>query len=265
MFKLKSMRNFRLRLATLVFALAGTGAPLVAQTDQSALSLTPRPVVLRADDNSTRAQTLYTTDGPEFLKASLPLLPEPNRSIVELMLSYPTDGKHTYWWPRSGESSYDGSTTDVVLNGEVVMKGEPGARTFCCGLTLEVYYRSIANKPQAVQKVTADSRKFKGDWFCRNINSPGPLDALKAAGLGTEVKNLDQALPGDFVQLWRNGKSGHSVIFVNWIKDATGKKVGLQYWSTQTSTQGIGFASESFGPAKNQINPEHFSVARPTI
>lgn len=265
MFEQESMRNFRLRITAIVVAMAGIVAPLVAQTTESALALTPRPVVLRADDNSTRAQTLYTTDGPEFLRASLPLLPEPNKSIVQLMLEYPTDGKHTYWWPRSGESSYDGSTTDVILNGEVVMKGEPGARTFCCGLTLEVYYRYIANNPQAVQRITGDSRKFKGDWFCRNINSPGPLDALQATGLGTEVKNLDQALPGDFVQLWRNGKSGHSVIFVNWIKDVTGKKVGLQYWSTQTSTQGIGFASESFGPANNQINPEHFSVARPTI
>src|SRR5690606_23844587 len=131
--------------------------------------------------------------------------------------------------------------------------------------TLEVFYKYAALKPELAQKIAEAHSKFKRDWFCREINSPGPLDALTAANIGTEIKDLDQALPGDFVQLWRNDKSGHSVIFINWLRDASGQRVGLQYWSTQTSTNGIGFANESFGPAPKQMNPDHFSVARPTI
>lgn len=255
------MRNYITAVALTVSALAVAQTP---ETPASALQLTPRPVVLRADDNSTVTQTVYSTDGEAFLKAALPNLPEPNKSIVKLMLEYPTDGTHDYWWPKSGGGGYGGASMDIVLNGKTVLKGEPQKRTFCCGLTLEVFYRYIENKPAVAAKVAADSDKFKGDWFCREINSPGPLDALSGAGIGKKVE-LDDALPGDFVQLWRNGKSGHSVIFVNWIKDASGKRVGVQYWSTQTSTNGIGFASESFGPAKNQMMLEHFSVARPTI
>lgn len=262
-----NLKSSVLSAALLVSVLTVPVSANPAATDgtASALALTPKPVKLRADDNSWQTTTLYTTDGPAFLQAALPQLPEPNKSIVQLMLEYPTDGKHTYWWPRAGESSYDGGTTDVILNGKTVMKGEPEARTFCCGLTLEVFYRYAATKPEVAQKLAENSGKFKADWFCREMNSPGPLDAMQAAGIGQKIVDLEQALPGDFVQLWRNGKSGHSVVFVNWIKDASGKRVGLQYWSTQTSTDGIGFASESFGPANNQINADHFTVTRPTI
>jgi hypothetical protein len=257
------IRNLKAH-ATVLLLMAAAAGSHAQDTSPSALQLTPRPVLLRADDNSRTTRTVYTTDGPAFLKASVPVLPEPNKSIVELMLEYPTDGTHDYWWPKSGGGGFGGATKDIVLNGKTVLKGEPEKRTFCCGLTLEVFYRYLEDKPAVAAKVAADADKFKGDWFCRELNSPGPLDALLGAGIGKKVE-LDEALPGDFVQLWRNGKSGHSVIFVNWIKDATGKRVGLQYWSTQTSTNGIGFASESFGPAANQINPQHFSVVRPTI
>jgi len=251
----------RLSIGALL-VVAGAGAGVRAETT-SALQLTPHPVVLRQDDNSTRTQSVYTTDGAAFLQAAVGQLPEPNKSIVRLMLDYPRNGEHSYWWPKG--VSYDGSTTDVIVNGVTMMKGEPGGRTFCCGLTLEVYYRYAALKPALAAKLAADPARFKKDWFCHNINSPGPLDALVAAGAGKHITDLDKALPGDFVQLWRNDKSGHSVIFVNWLKDATGKRIGLQYWSTQISTNGIGFASESFGTAKKQINPNHFSITRPTI
>lgn len=255
-------RQIRVAAAGLGLLLGAVG---YGQTTGSALQLTPQEVVLRQDDNTTKAQVVYTTDGEALLRAALPRLPEPNKSIVELVLSYPRQGEHTYWWPRSGGGAYDGATTDVLVNGKTVLRGESQARTFCCGLTLEVFYRYAASKPGAAAKLAENSDDFKRDWFCREINSPGPLDALLRVGMGKKIEKLDDALPGDFVQLWRNGKSGHSVIFVNWLKDASGKKVGFQYWSTQTSTNGIGYASEAFGPAKNQVMTEHFSIARPTI
>jgi hypothetical protein len=257
------MINPRSVIATALLSLALSSAVAQSQTSASALQLTPHQVSLRADDNSRTTRTVYTTDGAAFLRAALPSLPEPNKSIVELMLDYPTDGSHTYWWPKTG--GYDGCTTDVVVGGKTVMKGEPGARTFCCGLTLEVFYKYAASKPAVAAQLASNPGKFKGDWFCHNINSPGPLDALSSAKLGKKVTNLEEALPGDFVQLWRNDKSGHSVMFVNWLRDASGKRIGLQYWSTQTSTNGIGFSSEAFGNAPKQINIEHFSLTRPTV
>lgn len=235
----------------------------VAAFTTNPLILSPQPVLLRAVDNSRTTTSVYTTDPVPFLNAAQPRLPEPNKSIVNILLSYPRNGQHTYWWPKGG--SYDGSTTDVIVAGKTVMKGESQGRTFCCGLTLEVYYNYAAGNPQLANKLAGIDKQFKRNWFCLKINSPGPLDALSQAGIGAEVTDWEQALPGDFVQLWRNDKSGHSVIFINWLRDATGQRVGLQYWSTQTGTNGIGFSSEAFGTAKKQINPSHFSITRPTI
>lgn len=255
-----------LLLMAVIAAVSSHSATAAATTTatSNALLLTPQPVVLRAADNSKTTTTVYTTDAVPFLNAAVPRLPEPNKSIVQILLSYPRDGQHKYWWPKGG--SYDGSTTDVVIAGKTVMKGEPQARTFCCGLTLEVFYRyAAAQNPQIASMLAENEKQFKKNWFCLKINSPGPLDALDAAAIGNEITDWEQALPGDFIQLWRNDKSGHSVIFINWLRDAAGQRVGLQYWSTQTGTNGIGFASEAFGTAKKQINTDHFSITRPTI
>ncbi len=227
--------------------------------------LTTQSIEARLDAKTTKQLQVLSTDARSYLEKVLPSLPEPNKSIVQLLLDYPEDGAHDYWWPRKGESPYDGSTTDVLLNNVLMMKGEPGRRTFCCGLTLEVFYRYLKSKPAVAEKISRDPAAFKRDWFCRELFSPGPRDAMEAAGVGNRIVNSADALPGDFVQIWRNDKSGHSVILVNWLWDGAGQLVGLQYWSTQTSTKGIGFSSETFGTSLKQINPRNVSVSRPLL
>lgn len=48
--------------------------------------------------------------------------------------------------------------------------------------------------------------------------------------IGTHISNLYEAIPGDFVQFWRTNKSGYSVIFLEWEKNAN-EIVGIKYWS----------------------------------
>lgn len=227
---------------------------------------TTRTVVLRIGKKTTESRQLLTTDAPVFLDQVVTDLPEPNASLVRLMLLYPRDGSHKYWWPKKKEQQYDGSTTNILLQGRKVMNGEPQGRTFCCGLTLEVFYRFAAEKPAFADLLaTTDTARVKSLWFCRNLFSPGPQDALLALDAGRRIGDPEEALPGDFVQIWRNDKSGHSVMFVNWLRDATGKRVGLQYWSSQIATQGIGFNSESFGDEKKQIVEKYLSITRPKV
>ena len=200
----------------------------------------------------------------ETLTSALPNLPRPNRAIVEALLKYPRDGRHTYWWPRKGESDYDGSTTDVLLNGFVAMKGEPKRRSFCCGLTLEVFYDVVKNLPGGSQrfpdKKAADD--FKKLWFCKAIDANGPGDALVAAGMGRVITNPKEVLPGDFVQLWRHSKTGHSVIFVAWAYDISGRPVGIHYWSTQEGTKGIHFQTELFGNSGKSVDLKKTGFSR---
>jgi len=250
----------RLLLGTIMVSIA-----ITARADLATPFYTTQTITFSVIPATTITRRLITTTGTEYLEAVLPSLPEPNASIVKLFTKYPTNGTHTYWWPKKGEGHYDGSTTNIILNGQIVMTGEPKARTYCCGLTLEVFYKYLKANPELLSRAAGDYDKLKSLWFCRDINSPGPLDAMEATQTGHKIADLEQAMPGDFVQLWRSNKSGHSVIFVNWLRGAKGERIGIQYWSTQIKTGGIGLNSELFGsvPGLGMVSEEHLSVARP--
>ena len=87
--------------------------------------------------------------------------------------------------------------------------------------------------------------------------------ALEKLGIGKPVAIKD-AKPGDFLQLWRTNKSGHSVVFLDWITDA-GRPIGVKYRSTQTSTNGIGDRTEYFTGIpgkKGSVDPKRLHFGR---
>lgn len=216
------------------------------------------------DDGTTREIALRPFQPASRLTAELGQLPEPNRSIVRTLLEYPRDGTHDYWWPKGAQASaYDGATTDVVVGGNRLLRGEPRARSFCCGLTLEVLYRALADLPAFQSRATPEwSARFKSLWFCRALFSPGPGEALVDAGMGVAITDPKTVMPGDFVQIWRHDKTGHSVVFVGWAYDAAGRAVGIHYWSTQPRTDGIGFATELFGRDGKSVDLSRTGFAR---
>lgn len=260
-FKVTALRNL-----VMVCLAAAIIISDVYAADLATKYYTSQTLTFPGDADSSISRSVLTTPGRSYLEGVLPNLPEPNASVVKLLLDYPEHGVHDYWWPRKGEGSYDGSTTDVLINGQVVMKGETKARTFCCGLTLEVFYGYLKSHPELARRIPADQySEFKRYWFCRELFSPGPRDAMTTYSVGTAILRAEDALPGDFVQVWRKNKSGHSVIFVNWLRDDQGNRIGLQYWSTQPATGGIGFHSELFGTLPKQIDESYVSIARPLI
>jgi hypothetical protein len=192
-----------------------------------------------------------------------------NATVLKVLATYPTDGTHDYWWPK--DSSYDGVTADVRYRGEVVARGEAKKRTFCCGLTFEVYVRACEawakkKRPGAEPGYTiggldpAGLRSLKSDWFVATDGRKGPVDALVPRALGLAVPRLEDARPGDFVQLWRESGSGHSVIFLGWERQA-GEIAAIRYWSTQTATKGIGERTERFH-GKNAVKRDEVYIVR---
>jgi len=164
-----------------------------------------------------------------------------NKSVITLMGTYPTDGTHKYHWVNG----FDGVTHDLVYKGEVVAKSEAEKRTYCCGLTFELFFRTAVASEIDLGTIS-DVRRLKREWFVSTGKRKGPVDAL-VPKLGIEVK-LEEALPGDFMQIWRKNGSGHSVVFVS----HEGNK--LTYWSTQPATNGIGVRTESLDLAsKNPV------------
>ncbi len=204
-------------------------------------------------------------------KSAAPGVRDFNQITLEILKTYPVDGTHGYWWPRAGESDYDGCSQDLYFLGEKVMEGEPQRRTYCCGLTLEVFLRAYnawleQNGGAAAAKLKpSDWPEFQRLWFVENLNGPGPSAALEKFHLGRKIAP-EEARPGDYIQLWRTpdekGKcTGHSVIFLDWTRDSQGQITGIRYWSTQPGTKGISEREEFFGP-NGGLSQENTHFAR---
>ena len=204
---------------------------------------------------------------------TIPALGELNATILEVCREYRSDGTHRYFWPRGKEAkkfrSWAGNTKDLHYEGKLLFAGDEKRRAFCCGLTFEVFFESWRRwcKSQGREFKIADFdrkgiRKLKSQWFGSAKDKTCLRTALVDNRLGVRIRKLSDARPGDFVQLWRANGSGHSVVFLAWVKEK-GKIVGLRYWSTQKSTKGIGERIERFDrPKKRQLLRDEFYLCR---
>jgi hypothetical protein len=165
-----------------------------------------------------------------------------------------------YEWPTPDKTA-GGCTIDLTIDGQAVLragKPRPGMKsppTYCCGITLEIFWRGWKRLaadyglPFMGGLGLADAKQLQRAWFCVDTRK-GALDALVPLGLGVEVAAND-ARPGDFAQLWRRSGSGHSVMVLG---IAGGR---ISYFSTQKSTQGIGSTTEPL--------PDETYIVRPVV
>ncbi|MCK5738582.1 T9SS type A sorting domain-containing protein [bacterium] len=190
-----------------------------------------------------------------------------NSYDLEMADTYPRDGTHPYSWVNG----YTGVTQNLYYKGERIAKANPnGSKSaYCCGLTFEDFFRSIQQlnsdlgKGEDVNGMTvSDMKYFINIWFVLASLGDGPGMALETFGLGEVVYSWDDVKPGDYVQLWRSSGSGHSVIFVNWLTNSTGDKIGFRYWSTQTSTNGISYNNEYFQHGGGRVLVGHTFFSR---
>ncbi|MCB9882387.1 MAG: hypothetical protein H6834_11405 [Planctomycetes bacterium] len=197
-----------------------------------------------------------------------PAVPEPgdlNPHVIKVLESYPRDGTHDYYWPKGG--AWAGVTQDLQYAGKLFLKGDEEKRCYCSGITFEVFLRAYERWCQkqkqdfviADLKSVEDLEKLRRLWFGTDGNRRTLVRALVDMKLGVEITSLEKAKPGDFVQLWRHSGSGHSVVFIDW--ERKGKEItGIKYWSSQKSTQGIGYRTESFGEENGVIREQTYVV-----
>ena len=208
---------------------------------------------LSALGTSARAQD---APPPVADRVELPAAPQGslNGYVLRPLQGYPLNGSYGYHWPKPGSDPWEGTTEAVVYAGRKLTKGDPQKRSYCCGLTFEVYVKALlmASGGEPVPGVSADllhelRLRFFGD--SKQVRERKRLlqFGIESLELGQPVEDLADARAGDFVQFWRHLGSGHSAIFVNWVV-RKGQRVGITYWSTQSSTQGIGYNTERIGP-----------------
>jgi hypothetical protein len=181
-----------------------------------------------------------------------------NPYVLKVISAYPLDGSYPYhcgWTPREYDI-YNGVTQDLWYKGMVVAKAYPdGSRcSYCCGLTFEIFVRAM--KLRNVQK-GLDPDDFNGMTFNDLFNllqlwyieGEGDCEqrGITAYGLGRAVTDFEQVKPGDFLSYSTTPAGGHSVIFIDWMRDEQNKIVGLKYFSSNLSgTRGVGYGSGRF-------------------
>ena len=181
-----------------------------------------------------------------------------NPYVLKVISAYPLDGSYPYhcgWTPREYDI-YNGVTQDLWYRGMVVAKAYPdGSRcSYCCGFTFEAFVRAM--KLRNVQK-GLDQDDFNGMTFNDLFNLlqlwyiEGTGDSeqrgITAYGLGSAITDLEQVRPGDFLSYSTTPAGGHAVIFIDWMRDAQNKIVGLKYFSSNLGgTHGVGYGSGRF-------------------
>jgi hypothetical protein len=186
-----------------------------------------------------------------------------NPYVMKVISGFPLDGTYSYhcsWQPREYDI-YNGVTQDMWYKGMVVAKAYPdGSRcSYCCGYTFEVFLRAM--KLRNVQK-GLDPDDFNGMGFNDLFNMlqlwyiEGKGDSeqrgITSYGLGYAITNFEDARPGDFLSYSTTPPGGHSVVFVDWVRDDQKKIVGLKYFSSNLSgTHGVGYGSGKFSDANN--------------
>ncbi len=198
---------------------------------------------------------------------SVPTEQDFSKLVMSVVKSYPTDGTHKYWWPKG--SDWPGTTCDVEYQGVKACEADAEGRCYCCGLTFEVFVRAwkawceAKERPFAIPGVDGEEIKdLRSDWFGSTGDKRTLIQhAIVSRGLGRAIEKPEDARPGDFVQLWRNNGTGHSVVFLEWKKGGDGKLKALRYWSTQKSTDGIGEREERVG-GDDGIDPAQVYIVR---
>lgn len=227
---------------------------------------TPRAIeAIGYDHGAEVARDALTITATE---ASSPGESNVNDIILSHLSEYPTDGTYPYWWPDDSYGWY-GNPHDIYYQGSLYAEGDHLNRSYCVGITLEVFMDTF-DTLDGIYGLDGDLNgvsfteldEFRRDWFVRDLYGSGIVEAMENYGIGSRVSDWDEVRPGDIIQFWRHSGSGHNAIFIGWERSASDEIVGFTYWSTQNSTDGIGYNDEYFGTSGSRVDPNFFFVGR---
>jgi hypothetical protein len=152
----------------------------------------------------------------------------------------PRDGTYEYCYGSSCPSAGVGMAVDAYYLGERLFEGI--GTCYCSGHTLQVFLdayqryqedHGLASSTRFGSLGVSDVNRgtFYQHWY--GINTvPNAGSAFEAYGIGKalEVAEWENARAGDFLMLSRANRSGHAVVFMDWIREG-GQIAGLRYYS----------------------------------
>lgn len=190
-----------------------------------------------------------------------------NRALVSRFESYPTDGTYTYDWNISRPGDY-GVTQDVHYLGRLVCPVYPGNTTYCSGVAFEAFilgwedYNTAYGHASITGLTFNNVEAFRRVWYGVTDAEKLAARAIPEYGIGLEILDFEEFQKGDAIQLWRTTGSGHNPIFVNWVRNGAGDIIGVRYWGSQGSSNGIGYRTEYFSGSGGSVRWDRFYGAR---
>ncbi|MBX3432103.1 MAG: hypothetical protein KF847_02025 [Pirellulales bacterium] len=181
------------------------------------------------------------------------------REPMELVVANSIPDGGGYVWKDS-----TGVPRTIRHAGQIVLEKQPRG-TYCSGFTFAVAMETLERRGLLRDKSFAQVKQFQREWYgaAEDAGEKQCALAVKRLGVGREVRLAD-ARPGDFVQLWRTDKSGHSVVLAELVREE-GAIVGLKYRSSQKLTDGVGDRVERFADApgrQGKLDRKRIYVAR---
>lgn len=223
---------------------------------------------------------LYPVDGrnfspvDKFLARATPVLDDAesdlNPYVLKVIDAYPLGtGEYSYRCKPLEYDKYLGVTQNLFYQGRIVARAHPnGTRcSYCCGLTFEILYRAmkLRNMQKGIDPDNFNNMSFYDLfnllqlWYIEGEDD-SPQKGIEFYGLGKKITNWDEAKSGDFCDFSRNNSSGHSVIFIRWVKNPEGKITGLEYFSS--NSRGVGYLTEYFSDTGGKILRDLVHLAR---
>ena len=167
-------------------------------------------------------------------------------------------------------SNYNGVTTNLVFQGQTLAKAHPSGNraSHCVGITFEVFFKAMQARNKALGKSVEDFNGLNFNqlqdlmltWYVANGSKSisNVTVALERYGLGKRIYNWESVRAGDFIDFNRSNGTGHTAVFLEWIRDNNNSIIGIKYWSSQESTNGINYKDEYFG----SVLKDPFYIAR---
>ncbi len=187
-----------------------------------------------------------------------------NSWFVTELEGYPRDGTYPYKWEGNGV------THDIYYQDTLILADNvTGNYCYCSGITYQVFmdayedYNTYFGYNDIYGMTPTDADLFRKEWYGW-YDTRCSVAAITKYKVGYEIPYTDKwkVKAGDDVQLWRWSGSGHSVIFIDWERDAQNNIIGIKYWSTQSSTDGINYNSEFFGSDGSYLRDDQCYYAR---
>lgn len=195
-----------------------------------------------------------------------------NQYVQEVIKTY---NGHFPYLLNNDYANYNGVSENLIFNDRTLAKAHPSGNraTHCSGITFEVFFKAMQARNQ---KLGLDIDDFNGMtfnelhdflliWYVANGNQQtnNIQVAMEKYGIGRSISHLEDAKPGDFAHILRNNGTGHTTVFQNWIRDNNNQIIGIRYWSTQGSTNGIAYNTEHFSARGGNVSKVFIARALP--